>query len=45
MKNKCLKDSYFQLNIMMKLKDSQQIEFYEITFIEKVMILLTVQII
>ena len=29
MKNKCLKEPYFQLNIMMKLKDSRQLEFYE----------------
>ena len=35
MKNKCLKDSYFQLNIMMKLKDSWKIEFYENHFHKK----------
>ena len=29
MKNKCLKKPYFQLNIMIKLKDSRQLEFYE----------------
>ena len=29
MKNKCLKEPHFQLNIMMKLKDSRQLEFYE----------------
>ena len=29
MKNKCLKEPYFQLNIMMKLKDSRQLNFYE----------------
>ena len=38
MKYKCLKEPYFQLNIMMKLKDSQQLEFYE-----NHLILLTVQ--
>ena len=29
MKNKCLKEPYFQWNIMIKLKDSRQLEFYE----------------
>ena len=29
MKNKCLKELHFQLNIMMKLKDSRQLEYYE----------------
>ena len=29
MKNKCLNEPYFQLNIIMKLKDSRQLEFYE----------------
>ena len=43
MKNKCLKQPYFQLNIIMKLKDSRQLEFYESPFHKKVMILLTVQ--
>ena len=28
-KNKCLKEPYFQLNIMMKLKDSRQLELYQ----------------
>ena len=32
MKNKCLKESYFQINIMMNLKDSGQLEFYEYYF-------------
>ena len=35
MKNKCLKEPYFQLNIMMKLKDSRQLEFYENHFHKK----------
>ena len=35
MKNKCLKEPYFQLNIMMKLKDSRQLEFYENYFHKK----------
>ena len=35
MKNKCLKEQYFQLNIMMKLKDSRQLEFYENHFHKK----------
>ena len=35
MKNKCLKEPYFQLNIMMKLKDSWQLEFYENHFHKK----------
>ena len=35
MKNKCLKEPYFQLNIMMKLKDSWQSEFYEYHFDKK----------
>ena len=43
MKNKCLKKLYFQLNIMMKLKYSQQVEFYENYFHKKVMILLAVK--
>ena len=34
MKNKCLKEP-FQLNIMIKLKDSQQLEFYENYFHKK----------
>ena len=29
MKNKCLKEPYFQLNIMMNLKNSLKLEFYE----------------
>ena len=51
MKNKCLKEPYFQLNIIMKLKGSRRLEFsslqlestIKITFIKKAMILLTVQ--
>ena len=35
MNNECLKEPYFQLNIMMKLKNSRQLEFYENTFYEK----------
>ena len=35
MKNKCLKKTYFQLNMMMKLKDSGQLEFFENQFHEK----------
>ena len=35
MKNKCLKEPYFQSNIMMKLKDSRKIEFYENDFHKK----------
>ena len=35
MTNKCLKEPYFQLYIMMKLKDSQQLEFYENHFHKK----------
>ena len=35
MKNKCLKEPYFQLNTMMKLKDSRQVEFYENYFQKK----------
>ena len=35
MKNKCFKKPYFQLNIMMKLKDSRQLEFYENHFHRK----------
>ena len=35
MKSKCLKEPYFQLNIMMKLKDSWQLEFYENHFHKK----------
>ena len=35
MKNKCLKEPYFQSNIMMKLKDSQQLKFYENRFHKK----------
>ena len=31
-KKKCLKEPYIQLNIMMKLTDSQQFEFYENLF-------------
>ena len=34
MKNKYLKELYFQLNKMMKLKDSRQLEFYESHFHE-----------
>ena len=34
MKSKCLKD-HFQLNLMMKLKDSRQLEFYENHFHKK----------
>ena len=29
MKDKCLKETYFQLNIIMKLKDSRQLKLYE----------------
>ena len=29
MRNKCLKEPYFQLNIMIKLKDSRELEFSE----------------
>ena len=51
MKSKCLKEPYFQLNIIMKLKGSRRLEFsslqlestIKITFIKKAMILLTVQ--
>ena len=35
MKNKCLKEPHFQLNIMMKLKDSWQLELYENHFHKK----------
>ena len=42
MKNKCLTEPYFQWNIMMKLKDNQQWDFYENLFLEKAMILLTI---
>ena len=35
MKSKCLKEPYFQLNIMMKLKNSRQLEFYENHFHKK----------
>ena len=35
MKNKRLKEPYFQLNIMMKLKNSQQLECYENHFHKK----------
>ena len=42
-KSKCLNVPYFQLNIMMKLKDSRQLKFYENYFHKKGMILLTVQ--
>ena len=28
-KNKCLKEPHFQVNIIMKLKDSRQLQFYE----------------
>ena len=35
MKNKCLKEPYFQLHIMMKLKDRRQLEFYENYFHKK----------
>ena len=35
MKNKYLKEPYFQLNIMMKLKDSWLLEFYENHFHKK----------
>ena len=35
MKNRCLKESYFQLNIMMKLKDIRQFQFYENQFHKK----------
>ena len=34
MKNKYLKELYFQLNKIMKLKDSRQLEFYESHFHE-----------
>ena len=34
-KNKCLKEPHFQLNIMMKLKGSRQLEFYENYFHKK----------
>ena len=36
MKNKYLKEPCFQLNIMMKLKDSRQSEFYQNHFHKKV---------
>ena len=35
MKNKCLKEPYFQLNIIMKLKNSRQIDFFENHFDKK----------
>ena len=35
MKNKCLKEPYFELNIITKLKDSRQLEFYENHFYKK----------
>ena len=35
MKNKCLEEPYFQLNIMIKLEDSRQLEFYENHFHKK----------
>ena len=35
MKNKCLKKPYFPVNIMMKLKNTRQLEFYENHFREK----------
>ena len=35
MKNKCLKEPYLQLNIIVKLEDSQQLEFYENYFHKK----------
>ena len=35
MKNNFFKKPYFQLNIMMKLKDSRQLEFYENHFHKK----------
>ena len=35
MKNTCLKEPYFQLNLMMKLKDSRQSEFQEKHFHKK----------
>ena len=35
MKNKCLEEPYFQLNIMIKLEDSGQLEFYENHFHKK----------
>ena len=35
MKNQCLKEPYFELNIMMKVKDSRQLEFYENHFLKK----------
>ena len=34
-KNKCLKEPHFQLNTMMKLKGSRQLEFYENYFHKK----------
>ena len=43
MKNECLKEPYFQLGIIMKLKDNQQLEFNENYFHKKAIILLTVQ--
>ena len=43
MKNKCLREPYLQLNIVTKLKDSWQLEFYENHFHKNVMILVTVQ--
>ena len=33
--NKCLKEPYIQLNILIKLKDSQQLKFYENHFHKK----------
>ena len=35
MENKCLKEPYFQLNMMIKLKSSWQLEFYENHFPKK----------
>ena len=35
MENRCLKEPYFQLNMMMKLKDSWQLQFYENHFPKK----------
>ena len=35
LKNKCLKEPYFLLNIMKKLKGSQQLEIYENHFHKK----------
>ena len=35
MKDKCLKEPFFELNILMKPKDSRQLELYENHFLKK----------